>query len=74
MAADIGTALAKGAARRHAWKRWRLELGGLDEAQVAKVKAHGSRAECVAEAERWAREGNAEADAQAKEGAGIWGR
>ena len=28
MATNIGKALAKGAARRHLWKRWWLELGG----------------------------------------------
>ena len=55
MATDVGKALAKGAARRHLWKRWWQELGGSEEVEVTKVKAHRSKAECVTETERWTR-------------------
>ena len=37
------------------------------------MKAHRSKAECTTETERWTREGNEQADEQAKRGASKWG-
>ena len=71
-AVDKGKALAKGAARRHMWKKWWQELGGHEQVHVTKAKADRSKSECVTETEHWTREGNEVADHYAKQGAKAW--